>query len=127
MFKKLFIHSPIRYVVSFVIILGVMIAYNCINGWGHLVNYSNGFFISGGIVIALGLFSMLDYYGFFNMARWIFVRRDAEGHKKALYEYSEERTEKLKNKKYRFFPYLFIGIIVIIVSAILLIINKSIY
>lgn len=125
MFSKLFLHSPVRYIVSFVIMVGVLITYNCINGWQYLINYSNSLFIGGGIIIACGLFSMLDYFGFFNIARWIFVRRDMDGHKKTLYEYSEEKAEKNKNKKYRYFPYLLIGVITIIISAIILIINQS--
>lgn len=127
MIKDLFFHSPIRYIVSLVITIGVLITYNCINGWEHLINYSNAFFIGGGFVIALGLFSLLDFYGFFNIARYMFVKKNPDGTKKSLYEYSEERTEKIKYKKFRYVPYLFIGVVVIIVSATLLIINSSIY
>ena len=127
MFKKLFIHSPARYIVSVVILVGVLIAYNSINGWGHLVNYSNAFFISGGILIALGLISMVDYYGGYNIARYIFVRRDPDGKRKSLAEYNEDRKEKLKHKEFRYFPYLLLGILAIIASAIILIINSNIH
>lgn len=124
--KKLFIHSPFRYLACLIIIIGVMVLYNIFNGWGYLINYSNLFFISGVIIISVGFFSTADYLGFFNIARYMFVRKNPDGTKKSLYDYNQERTEKIKPHKYRFCPYYLIGIISIIVATIILIINSSI-
>ena len=129
MFSRLFIHSPIRYIFSLLVIIGVVLGYNFghDNSWGYVVYYSNSFFIAGAILVAIGAFSCMDFYGFFNMFRYIFVRRDPTGHRITLSEYTERRGEKIKDKKFRYVPYLLLGVICLIVATILFIINKNLY
>ena len=132
MFKKLFIHSPIRYIVSLGIMVTFVVLYRIIqrdffiSTYSKLVYYSNAFFLAGLIVLCTGLFVLVDIFGGFNIFRYMFVRKNVNGTKKTLQDYNLEREEKTKFKHFIYIPYLVVATIGLIISVLLLIISSSI-
>lgn len=122
MLKKLFFHSPFRYLASLIVMALIVVIYNLLRGeWSLIVNYHNSFFLAGMFLILIGLLSLVDFYGGFDIFRYMFVRKNLDGTKITLYEYSEDRKEKVKIKKYYFIPYVVVGVLSLIVSLIFLI------
>ena len=120
MFKKLFIHSPYRYLFSIVFTIVIVLLYNILrNEWTLIVNYHDSFFIAGLSLVLIGLLSVVDYFGGLDIFRYMFKRKNPDGTKTTLYDFSEERKEKLKTKTYRFVPFMTMGVIMIIVCLIL--------
>ena len=124
--KKVFLHSPIRYFVSVIIVVTIIILYRIFNkadiGTSKsdlLIAYSNSLFLGGVLLISIGLLSLVDYNGGYDIFRFMFVRKNPDGTKQTLRDYSETRKEKIKNKKYYFVPYILVGALAIIVSLLL--------
>ena len=100
----------------------IVVIYNLLRGeWSLIVNYHNSFFLAGMFLILIGLLSLVDFYGGFDIFRYMFVRKNLDGTKITLYEYIEDRKEKVKIKKYYFIPYVVVGVLSLIVSLIFLI------
>ena len=128
MFKKLFMHSPARYIVSLSIVVTIVVLYRIINNEyfvstiAKIQYYSNAFFLGGLTVMCIGVLTMVDLNGGFDIFRFMFVKKNQDGTKKTLAIYSEERAEKCSKKKFFFIPYLVVGSISLIISLILLLI-----
>jgi len=119
MFKKLFIHSPYRYLFSIVYTIVIVAVYNLLRDeWTLVVNYHDAFFIAGLSLVLIGLLSIVDYFGGLDIFRYMFRRRNPDGTKITLYDFSENRKEKLKTKTYRFVPFMTVGVIMIVVCLI---------
>ena len=124
MFKKMFIHSPLKYLISFILSLLVVVLYNVFNkGWQYVISYSNGFFISAVLFISVGALSWVDLENGFDIFRFIFVRKQVGDKRIRLADYSESRNEKNKNKTWRFTPYLVIGALDLILALIFMLVK----
>ena len=124
--RKIFFHSPIRYLVS--VLIGIILALLDVffdKGFSSIVSYSNGTFISGFMLICIGGLSIVNYFGGFDIFSVMFAKRDQYGHKPTLHEYSVSKAEKRKKYPYVFVPYFTVGAILLIVSAILTIIYSN--
>ena len=120
MFKRLFIHSPYKYLVCLGIMLIIPVIYNLLrNEWDLIINYMDSFFLAGLVLILVGMLSIVDYFGGLDIFRYIFIKRNPDGSKKTLYDFSEGRKEKIKDDKYRFTPYMVVGVISILISVII--------
>ena len=123
--KAIFKHY-IRLIIGFVLGLGVALAYLGINnGWSYLSFYSDGFFIAAGLNLAIGVLAIVGNLGMFNMFSFLAGRKvKANGFKEDYYEYSErKKAENAKDRTF-FMPYIFVGLLFIIVSFIILIFVK---
>lgn len=121
-FRLIFIHSPIKYIVSLVVSLLLMVLYCAIrNTWSSPMMYSNGLFIGGFTMVSVGLLNLLNNFGAYDMWAYVFTRkRKKEGI--TLAEYSEIKAEERKKTRFSFVPFVTVGLFAIIVSAIILII-----
>jgi len=98
-----------------------MVIYNFSAGsWDSKMSYLNGSFISAATLISLSLLSVLTQFGTFNIFTFYFGRKVKEnGHKEDLYEYSERKKESRKKYNFVFIPYLFFGLVFLIISLAL--------
>lgn len=58
LFVKIFIHSWLKYVVAIFVSIVIILIVLSSKGFKHLVSYCDGLFISGGVLIAVGLLSL---------------------------------------------------------------------
>ena len=119
LFKKVFLHSPIKYIV--LLIIGILITIiNCISkGFDLLVSYVDGAFVAGATIFLIGGLSTLNYFGAYDFWSYTFSKRAPNGTKKPLYEYSNEKQEKRSRAKIPFGAYYAVGVFYIICSIIL--------
>lgn len=81
--------------------------------------YSDGFFIAGVIVFCLGMFSLVNLFGGFDVFSYLFTREKTNyGARVSLYEYSEIKKEKRKLKKLNFLSYFLNALFFIILGLI---------
>lgn len=119
--KKLFFHSPIRYIISLIVaIILILIRLITSNGFQNIVAYCDGTFIAGMILICFGGLSVVTFFGGFDIFSYNFSRKK-EG-ASSLYEYSQIKAEKRKSGPLHFVPYFVVGLFFLLISTILLII-----
>lgn len=120
--KRVFFHSRTRYAISAVFALLIVLLKLLTAGkFSSLQTYSDGFFIAGLLLICGGGLSVVNYFGGFDIFSCMFAKRDAEGHKPTLQEFSEMKAEKRKSNPFVFIPYFTVGIFSLIVASVLLI------
>lgn len=120
--KRVFFHSRTRYAISAVFALLIVLLKLLTAGkFSSLQTYSDGFFIAGLLLICGGGLSVVNYFGGFDIFSCMFAKRDAEGHKPTLQEFSEMKAEKRKSNPFVFIPYFTIGFFSLIVASVLLI------
>lgn len=120
--KRVFFHSRTRYAISAVFALLIVLLKLLTAGkFSSLQTYSDGFFIAGLLLICGGGLSVVNYFGGFDIFSCMFAKRDAEGHKPTLQEFSEMKAEKRKSNPFVFIPYFTVGFFSLIVASILLI------
>ncbi len=120
--KRVFFHSRTRYAISAVFALLIVLLKLLTAGkFSSLQTYSDGFFIAGLLLICGGGLSVVNYFGGFDIFSCMFAKRDAEGHKPTLQEFSEMKAEKRKSNPFVFIPYFTVGFFSLIVASVLLI------
>lgn len=119
--KKLFFHSPIKYITLLFIGLFITIIYLLNNNFTYLRDYSDGLFISGAIIFFCGALSFVTYFGAFDIFSYNIKRLSKNGREKykSLYDYSVKREENNKKLNYPFIPYFVVGIFLVIISVFL--------
>ena len=123
--KKLFFHSPIRYIISLsVALILILIRLVTSNGFQNIVAYCDGTFIAGMVLVCGGGLSLVSYFGGFDIFSYNFMKKK-EG-VSTLYDYSKLKAERRKNAPPSYMPYITIGTLFIFISAILLIIIQNI-
>lgn len=120
LFKDIFFHSPIKYIILFVIGCLLVLINGFSKGFDSLIIYADGFFIAGFTLILIGGLSLLNYFGAYDFWSYTFSKRNPNGTKKPLYEYSAERKEKRSRDKMPFGPYFATGLFFVLCSMILL-------
>lgn len=124
-FKKIFLHSPIKYLVSLVMVALIVVLALSIKGFNYLVNYANGFFIAGALLIGVGLLSICNNLGTFDIFGYsgkYVINRIRNVNVEDFPEYTENKKEKRKKIRFEFVPYIVVGLFSLIVAIILLII-----
>ena len=120
-FRRLFIHSPIRYIVSLVIGIAVSISVLAFYGWDKKIYYCDAFFASGAILVSIGALAFVSYYGGFDIFGYVFTSLRTNRRYHDLYEYVNAKNEKRKKPYFPFMPYLMVGIVFIIASLFFLV------
>lgn len=126
LFVKIFIHSWLKYVVAIFVSIVIILIVLSSKGFKHLVSYCDGLFISGGVLIGVGLLSLLASYGSFDIFSYSgkYVYNKIKNKSVERYpEYSKNKALNREKAQFGYIPYLVVGIMEIIISAILLIIN----
>ena len=116
-----FAENWVRFLVSILIGLGLMAAYNGIsNTWTLIIGYCNGSFIAAFTLISISILIVLNLFGAFDIFSFYFRRKtNEEGKKEALYEYAARKKEERWKYKMVFLPYLVVGGLFLIASLIL--------
>ena len=118
--KTLFLHSPIKYIILFVIACLIIVA-NCFNvGFDQLIAYIDGTFVAGFALILIGGLSTMNYFGAYDFWSYTFSKRNPNGTRKPLYEYSAEKKEKRSRGNFAFGPYYLVGLFFVLLSIILM-------
>lgn len=124
-FRKIFLHSPMKYLISLGIMICVIIGTLSIKGFNYLVNYCNAFFIAGALFIGIGLLSIVTNFGTFDIfsysGRYV-INRIKNVSVERFPEYTDNKKEKRKKLKFEFVPYMVLGVLCLLVAIVLLII-----
>jgi hypothetical protein len=120
-FKNLFLHSPGRYIISFVIALALALIYLNLYGFSTKINYINGLFIGGGVTFLIGGLSAVSYYGGFDIIGYGFstIKKDGKGKYIDLFDYINKKKIERKKMNFPFIPYFTIGFFFVLISFIL--------
>ena len=112
----------IKYIVSFIVGIGIICMANALaNQWTLLINYLNGSFVAGLVLVCIGGLSWCGNKGAYDMASHLFAKRGPNGVKPSLYDYSEQKRTKRIENKLGFVPYMIVGAVFVIISLILFI------
>lgn len=114
----------IRFVVSLAIGLAISIIYMSVNtylgSWKDIMFYCNATFIASFLLFAIGVLTLLNNFGGFDIFSFLIMRKPYnEARKENLYEYSERKKEERKKYKLVFLPYLIVCSLFLIASLIL--------
>ena len=111
-----------RYWLKFLICLAlglfVMAIYNWSAGrWDQLISYSNGAFIGGAFLFLVGLLSLVNSFGAFDLSSFYLRRKQYDETRKENYgEYVTRKAEERKKTRLGFLPYVIVGAVFIIVG-----------
>ena len=108
----------LKFALCPVIGLLIMVTYNGAHGqWNVPVAYSNGAFIAGAVLFLIGLLSLVNSFGAFDLSSFYFRRKQFDETRKENYgEYVNRRAEERKKTRMGFLPYVIVGAIFIIVG-----------
>lgn len=123
--RQIFYHKPIKYIVSFIVGLVVIVITMFVKGPKYLISYVDGTFIAGFVLIAVGFLSILTSKGsmdiFSYSTKYVYNKfRNKEVER--YHEYSSNKMEKREKYKFSYVPYFVNGAFYFVVSLILLII-----
>lgn len=123
--NRIFFHSPIRYIVSFVLSTCITVAYLFSTNFKILKCYADGMLAGGAFSVLFGLLVLVIYLGAFDTFAYGFKRifNRTNGKYNDLVEYENVMKEKRSKNKFIFVPYLVVGVLFILVSIILFIIG----
>ena len=118
-FKEIFIHSWIRYLISFIYGILILVIYNCTRNWIDIINYIDAFFIGGFSLVCIGGLSVVTNLGTFDVFTHMFVGSKNGLPKPSLYDYVESKKEKRHKKRFNCIPYFVLGVLYILMCFIL--------
>lgn len=118
-FKEIFIHSWLRYVISLLYGILILVIYNCTRDWINLINYVDAFFIAGASLICIGGLSIVTNLGTFDVFTHMFARSKNGQPKPTLYDYVESKKNKRHKNRFNCMPYFVLGIVFVLVCVIL--------
>ncbi len=130
LFKKVFFHKRLNYIIISIISIIFFILVVAIKGYDRLQSYLDASFVvcvfnygAAGLSCTTreGVFDSLGY-GFDRLFKSVFTGRYKY---KDLVEFKDARVDKRKRNKYNFAPYLVIGLIFMFLTIILYFINKD--
>ena len=114
--KRLFIHSWKRYLITSILAIAILVTYLSLKGFDIILNYMNGFFISGFALICFGGLSLLSYFGAYDFFSYAFYRKKASEH---YLDYVARKETKRKGDNLSCGPHFGIGLFFVIISLIL--------
>jgi len=111
----------IKFGITSIVGIGIMCLYNGIRSeWSVLRYYCDGCFIAAFAIICFSLLIILEGYGAFQMFSYYPSRKKLENGKKENYsEYCARHEQNRKSSRLFFVPFLFSGIIFLVISLIL--------
>lgn len=131
MFKKIKIHFQNfwkKYIILFIFNVAFILLVLGLKGFSILVHYCDAFFVATGVNFAVGILSLLSFFGAMNGVGYIghyltcrvasMFKRDAPLPTK-YQEYIEIKEEKRKGKLFHFIPYFVYGTILLVITIIL--------
>ncbi len=120
MFAK--IKSPwYKYLILTIVgVLLIIISVATHDAWTIYIYYTDGFLLAGVVLILLGGLSFVTSQGAFDIFSYLGTKRNNNGKKLTLAEYSEVMREERQNKGYVFMPYILVGISFLVVGIIML-------
>lgn len=119
--KQIFFHSKYRYLFSLVFAIIGMLAYILLNDKNlehALLTISNSSFIVGFILVLVGGLSILSNLGAFDIYSYQFKRKGTGPNRYTLYDHQQKRIEQSKGKQFYFVPYMVVGLLFLIISAV---------
>ena len=119
-FVRLFMHSPVKYIVLTVFGLLIVLANLLLNGFDYFIYYINGFQIAGLSIIFMGGLSALGYVGAFDFWGYTFSKKNHDGRRIEISQYIDMKSTKRHSKNLPFTPYFLIGLVFLTVSFVLL-------
>lgn len=127
--RNIFFGNIKKFLIIFLISIIIFIGIVASRGFGLIISYCDGCFITGFIMLAVGCLSALTYFGAFDTFGYsayalgeMFRRKTSENKKyQDLIDYTEQKRLKRSNKRYSFVPYLENGVFFILAAVILLI------
>ncbi|MCR4625812.1 MAG: DUF3899 domain-containing protein [Lachnospiraceae bacterium] len=120
MFRKLFLHSPVRYIVG--VVLALIIGFLCLlsKGFEYRISYVDAFSVAGGAVFFLGLLQMVSHYGAFDIFGYSFSSfRRKEREYTDYIDYQTKKRAVKSNSKLTYMPFIAVGAIFFIIGMIL--------
>lgn len=115
--KKLFIHSPLDYIIALVVSFAVFFEYLFFNGFDKGYNYLEAAFVSGFIVVLYGGLKTVIYYGAFDTFGYGFAKMFGNKAKYVdLIDYNERKKAKRVKLNYPFIPYFVVGSLVLLIA-----------
>lgn len=114
--RRLFEHSWKRYLITLLLGAAIVITYLYLKGFDIIINYINGFFISGFALLCIGGLSLLSFFGAYDFFSYAFYRKKAS---QSFNEYVEKKELKRKGNNLTCGPYFGLGLILVIISLIL--------
>ena len=114
--QRLFIHSWKRYLIVTGLAAVIVLLHLYLKGFDIIINYINGFFISGFALICFGGLSLLNYFGAYDFISYAFYRKKAS---QPYQEYLAAKETKRKNNNLACGPYFGIGILLVIISIVI--------
>ena len=118
-FKRVFIHSLVKYIIIAVLAIIMVVINLCTNGFTYIY-FVDGVQISGAAIILIGGLSLIGYYGAFDFWGYTFSRKQLDGRRIDISEYLEQKRVKKRSKNLPYPPYFLSGIIILLISLILL-------
>ena len=120
MIRKLFLHSPVRYIVALCLAIGITLIVLISRGFEYRINYVDAFSGAGILVFFLGLLQLVSFYGAFENFGYAFsLLRGQNRRYRDLYEYKKSRTEIRLRSKLIFMPFISVGLLFLIVGIVL--------
>ena len=119
--KQIFIHSKYRYLFSLLFALIGIAAYFLLNEENQkqpMFAIANSTFIVGLILVLVGGLSILSNLGAFDIYSYQFKRKGTGANRYTLYDHQQKRIEQSKGKQFNFVPYMVVGFLFLIISAV---------
>ena len=120
MFRKLFLHSPVRYIVG--VVLALIIGVLCLlsNGFEYRISYVDAFSVAGAVVFFVGLLQVVSFYGAFDIFGYSFSSFRRKERKYTDYvDYQTKKRAEKSNSKLTYMPFIAVGAVFFIIGMIL--------
>ena len=120
MFRKLFLHSPGRYITGVVLagLTALLILWS--KGFEYKISYVDAFQVSGALVFFMGCLSLAGHLGAFEIFGYSFSSFRRKEHKyKDYFQYQQAKAEERSKEKLEFVPFIVVGIVFFIIGCIL--------
>lgn len=121
LFKKLFLHSPFRYIAAAVLCAAIITIMLVTRGADLRLHFYDAFTTAGVITMLFGLLLLVWYFGTFDIFGFSFsaMLHTTERRYKTLYDYTEAKKEKRQSGKLLFMPYITVGALVLAIGLII--------
>ena len=116
----------VKHLVALFIGVANMCIYCANDGWTHLSSYYNGTAVAGLSLVFIGLLSLVNGFGAFDMASFYMMRRRVDATRQEnYYEYATRKAEQRSKDRAAFVPYLIVAALFLIASGILSLVAMS--
>ena len=123
MIKELFFHSWKKYLLCLLYGILIYTLYCSLREmWFTLFSFQDATFITGLSLLCIGGLSTLNYFGAYDFWGYTFSKRDQNGKRMPISDYTEQKRIKRKKGKYPFGPYYAAGLFYLLISIILTIV-----